>query len=66
MPRFAITDQFGNEHPVDPNDPRLTWNFKLPPNPRTESKEAVDEDEEREITRRALGIAHGYIEITDN
>ena len=66
MPRFAITDQFGNEHPIDPNDPRLTWKFKLPPNPRTESKETIKEYEEREIARRALRIAQGYIEITDS
>ena len=63
MPRFAITDQFGNEHPIDPNDPRLTWNFKLPPNPRTESKDTIETYEKREIARRALRIAQGYTEI---
>ncbi len=65
MPRFAITDQFGNEHPIDPNDPRLSWNFKLPPNPRTESEETIEKYEEREIARRALRIAQGYIEIAE-
>lgn len=64
MPRFAITDQFGNEYPVDPNDPALTWKFKLPPNPQTESEETIKDYEEREIARRALRIAQGYIDIT--
>ena len=63
MPRFEITDQFGNKCPIDPNDPKLTWDFRLPPNPQTESKEIIDKYEEREVARRALRIAQGYTEI---
>ncbi len=65
MPRFEITDRDGNRYPIDPNDPRLTWNFKLPPNPRTKSEETIKDYEEKEIARRALRIAQGYVEITE-
>ena len=53
----------GNKHPIDPNDPRLTWNFQLPPNPRTESEETIKEHVQREVARCALRIAQGYVEI---
>ena len=65
MPRAEFIDRDGNRHPVDLNDPKLTWNFKLPPNPRTESEETIKDYEEKEIARRALRIAQGYIEITE-
>jgi hypothetical protein len=40
------------------------YSYKLPPNPRTESEETIKDYEEREIARRALRIAQGYIDIT--
>jgi len=40
------------------------YTYKLPPNPRTESEETIKDYEEREIARRALRIAQGYIDIT--
>ena len=45
------------------NNSQESYSYSLPPNPRTESKETIKDYEEKEIARRALRIAQGYIEI---
>ena len=45
------------------NNSQKSYSYSLPPNPRTESEETIKDYEEKEIARRALRIAQGYIEI---
>ena len=45
------------------NNSSREWRYNLPPNPNTESKEAIEQYEKSEAVRRALLIAQGYTEI---
>ena len=46
------------------NNSQDCYSYQLPPNPQAESEETIKDYEDKEITRRALRIAQGYIEIT--